>query len=410
MRTVVQLLLTSGLVVLVYLNCRLLYVPLLEPVQGSAPINQAVVAQLQHLQGRLHNGAGQQMQELYPEGFVYLNALYALTWTELLPHLPPASALRHQARRETEWALREMQSPAAQAIFERDLPLPYGAFYQGWSAYCLGRYLHALPPAQRDTAAVRRFRQQCALIAVALDSSSSPFPESYSGAAWPADGVMCVAALAWHDRLQPPQYQDVIRQWLQAVDSRLDTHQLIPHEVQAGSGVVRTPARGSSQSQLLNFLIEIDSTYAQPHFHRYRALFLTSRLGLPGVLESPKGTAAAEDIDSGPVIWGVGGAASIVGRRTMQRFGDTTTTVGLRNSIEAFGLPRHTSEGKSYLLGQLPIADAFIAWTNAAAPHKQLRASTGWRTSFQLLSGAVAFCIAGLWRLTLRRKPKSPDA
>lgn len=410
MRIVARLLLGSVLVVTLYLNWQLLYTPRLEPVQGSAPINQEVIAQLQHLQGRLHDGAGAQMQELYPEGFVYLNALYALTWTELLPHLPPASGLRQQARRETEWALREMQSPIAQAIFEPELPLPYGAFYQGWSAYCLGRYLHALPPAQRDTAAVRRFRQQCAFIATALNSSSSPFPESYSGAAWPADGVMCVAALAWHDRLEPPQYHAVIQQWLRAVSSRLDAQRLIPHEVKAGSGAVRTPARGSSQSQLLNFLIEIDSAYAQPHFRRYRALFLTSRLGLPGIRESARGTTDVEDIDSGPVIWGVGGAASLVGRRTMQRFGDSTTAVGLRNSIEAFGLPWHGSSGKFYLGGQLPIADAFIAWSNALAPQKQFRASAGWRTSFQLLSGAVAVCVTGLWHLSSRKKPQSPDA
>ncbi|MDU0371932.1 hypothetical protein ACFPAF_16140 [Hymenobacter endophyticus] len=409
MRAVVRFLLAGGLVVLAYLNWQLLYTPQLEAVQGF-PVNQEVVAQLQFLQGRMHDGAGEHMQAFYPEGFVYLNALYALTWTELLPHLAAGSALHKQARRETEWALREIQSPTAQSIFEPELPLPYGAFYQGWSAYCLGRYLHALPPAQRDTAAVQRFRQQCALIATALNNSSSPFPESYRGAAWPADGVMCAAALAWHDRLEPPQYPAVIQQWLGAVSSRLDAHQLVPHEVEAGSGAVRTPARGSSQSQLLNFLIEIDSAYARPHFQRYHALFLTNRLGLPGIRESAQGTAVTEDIDSGPVIWGVGGAASLVGRRTMQRFGDTTTALGLRNSIEAFGLPWHNDNGKSYLLGQLPIADAFIAWGNAVAPQQQLRAAAGWRTSFQLLSGAVALCIVGLWRLTNRKKQHSPDA
>ncbi|RSK35459.1 hypothetical protein [Hymenobacter metallilatus] len=380
-----------------YLNYQLLYTPRLVPVQGR-PVNAEVIGQLQFLQDRMHSGAGQQMQELYPEGFVYLNALYALTWTELLAHVPPASALHQQASRETKWALGEMQSPAAQAIFEPDLPLPYGAFYQGWSAYCLGRYLYALPPAQRDTADLHRFDRQCALIAAALAASPSPYLESYRGAAWPADGVLGVAALAWHDRLQPPQYHRVIRQWLRAVNSRLDARQLIPHEVKAGSGAVLTPARGSSQSQLLTFLVEIDSAYAQPHFQRYRALFLTSRLGLPGLLESAKGTAATEDIDSGPVIWGVGGAASLVGRRTMQRFGDTTTAVGLRNSIEAFGLPWHGGSGKSYLLGQLPIADAFIAWSNSLEVHRTLHTTHPWRRTFQLLSGLVVVGTVLLWR------------
>ncbi|RSK51439.1 hypothetical protein [Hymenobacter rigui] len=401
MRTFLRLPLAGLLLLIIYLNYQLYYNPPLALVRDR-PVNQDVVAQLQFLRGRMHQGAGAQMQELYPEGFVYLNTLYALTWTELLPQLPPASALHTEALTEVKWALQEIQSPAAQTIFEHDLPLPFGAFYQGWSAYALGRYLHALPPSQRDTASLRLFNRQCTGIATALAGSPSPWLESYAGAAWPADGVMCVAALAWHDRLQPPRYQGVIQQWLRAVDSRLDANRLIPHEVKAGSGMVLTPARGSSQSQLLNFLVEIDSPYARQHFQRYRALFLTTRLGLPGVLESARGVAATEDIDSGPVIWGVGGAASIVGRRTMQRYGDTTTAVGLRNSIEAFGLPWHSGTGKSYLLGQLPIADAFIAWSNSLAPHKQLVAATGWRTAFQVASALIIACITVLWRLTKR--------
>ncbi|MCA8831410.1 hypothetical protein LF252_12300 [Hymenobacter sp. BT728] len=355
----------------------------------------------------MHQGAGAQMQELYPEGFVYLNALYALTWTELLAHLPTTSALRQEAAAETQWAIQEIQSPAATSIFEEELSLPRGAFYQGWSAYALGRYLAALPPQQRDSAQAEHFQRQCSTIAQALATSSSPYLESYSGAAWPADGVMCVAALAWHDRLYAPRYQALIQRWVRAVDTHLDGHRLIPHAVHAGSGRVLTPARGSSQSQLLNFLVEIDSAYARQHFLRYRARFLTSRLGLPGIREATEGEPDAEDIDSGPVIWGVGGAASIVGRRTMQRYHDTTTAVGLRNSIEAFGAPWQSCGEKRYLFGQLPIADAFIAWSNSLEATRPIGAVAGWRTIFQLVSAAV---VAGtVWLLWLTR-PKNKKA
>jgi len=399
LRRLFQLLLTGILLILAYLNFQLYYQPQLELVAGR-PVNRDLVQQLRFLRTALHHGAGEQMQELYPEGFVYLNALYALTWLEILPQLPPASPLAQEARTEARWAIRELQSPAATRTFDQNLPLPYGAFYQGWSAYVLGRYLAALPPARRDSADWRQFRRQCALIAQALPAGASPYPESYAGAAWPADAVMGVAALAWHDQLQPPRYRPLIRQWVGAVDVRLDANGLIPHQVRAGTGAVLEPARGSSQSQLLNFLFEIDSTYARQHFRRYRALFLTSRLGLPGVREAALGALPTQDVDSGPVIWEVGGAASLVGRRTMQRFGDSTTALGLRNSIEAFGLPWHGAEGKYYLAGQLPMADAFIAWGNSLDPHRLLTGSAFWRTSFQLLSALVALlATGGLWLL-----------
>ncbi|MCB2378079.1 hypothetical protein LGH70_10830 [Hymenobacter sp. BT635] len=381
------------LTVLAYLNYRLYYPPQLRPA------DEEVVQQLRFLRTELHErNAGERMQQLYPEGLVYLNSLYALTWTELLPHVPANSRLGREARTEAHWALQQLQSPVALSVFNPDLPLPYGAFYQGWSGYVRARYLAALPPAERDAADQHRFQEQCALIAAALETSASPYLESYAGAAWPADGVVAIAALAWHDRIYTPRYQALIQRWLAAVDTRLDAHGLIPHEVKPGSGAVLKPARGSSQSQLLNFLFEIDSTYARTHFQRYRALFLTSRLGLPGLTEAAAGAPATEDIDSGPVIWGVGGAASLVGRRTMQRFGDTTTAQGLRNSIEAFGLPWHDSGGKYYLLGQLPIADAFIAWSNSLSPHQPLTSPEHWRWRFQLLSaGLAALAIGGLW-------------
>ena len=403
MRTLGQLICGGLLLLVLYLNTKLFYEPQPAP-EGAYPLNQEVVSQLQFLRGEIHQGAGAEMQELYPEGFVYLNALYALAWIELLPHTAPGSALQQEARTEAQWALRELQAPAAQLTFDADLPLPLGAFYQGWSAYCAGRYLAALPPSQRDSAELGRFRRQCALIAGALSSSSSPYLESYAGAAWPADGVMGAAALAWHDRLQPPQYGSLLKEWMRKVRQQLDAQSLIPHSVQATTGLVQEPARGSSQSQLLNFLVEIDSTFAHQQFRQYSRLFLTRRLGLPGVQESAIGAPPTEGIDSGPVIWGVGGAASLVGRRTMQRFQDTTTAVGLRNSIEAFGLPWHGTAGKFYLGGQLPIADAFIAWSNSLEPHKPLHAAFGWRTAFQLLSAAVmALLLVPLW-FTRRRQ------
>ncbi|WP_139925904.1 hypothetical protein [Hymenobacter sp. DG01] len=404
MRWLLRLVLGSWLVLLVYLNTRLYYQPTLAPT-GPARINQDVVQQLQFLRTKMHAGAAEQMQALYPEGFVYQNALYALTWIELLPHLPVQSALRQEAQAEADWALRQIQSPEGRLAFDPALPLPYGAFYQGWSAYVLGRYLAALPTAQHLPADVTHFQRQCAAIATALRAGPTPYPESYSGAAWPADGVMCVAALAWHDRLLPAAYRADLSTWLRTVDQHLDSRQMIPHQTSATTGGVVEAARGSSQSQLLNFLLEIDSAYAQTHFQRYRAHFLTARLGLPGVQESARGAQLTEDIDSGPVIWGVGGAASIVGRRTMQRYGDTATALGLRNSVEAFGMPWSSAAGKRYLFGALPIADAFIAWSNSLETSHAMHTTQPWRRKFQLLSGVVAAgCLLGLWGLRRFRR------
>ena len=89
----------------------------------------------------------------------------------------------------------------------------------------------------------------------------------------------------------------------------------------------------------------------------------------------------------------------------MQRYGDTTTAVSLRNSIEAFGLPTRGRHGKRYLFGQLPIADAFIAWGNSVEASRELRSRDQWRGTFRGLSALVILVLAGFsyWLQPRRR-------
>jgi hypothetical protein len=403
MWTLLRVPLVLLLLLLVYLNYQLYYQPTFELV-GGCPVNQDLLQHARFLRTRLHQGAAEEMQQLYPEGFVYLNALYGLTWVELAAGAPDSTAMYREALREVAWAVRAIDSPTGRSTFEQDLPIPYGAYYAGWSTYLLGRYLAVQPATHRNPAAVAQFEQGCALIARGITQNATPYPESYSDAAWPADGVVCLAALATHDRVLPPRYQPTIRQWLARVDTHLDSLGLIPHKTNAQTGAVVQAAMGASQSQILNFLFEVDSAYARQHFLRYRQHFLTSRFGLPGMRESAQEAPNAEHIDSGPVLLDVGGAASIVSRRVMQRYGDHTTAIGLRNSIEAFGVPLALGGPKRYLFGQLPIADAFIAWSNSLEANRAMESSASWRLRFQGLSALVA---AGLLRLlfVLRRKP-----
>jgi hypothetical protein len=109
---------------------------------------------------------------------------------------------------------------------------------------------------------------------------------------------------------------------------------------------------------------------------------------LPGILQYKKGTAGKTDADSGPVIFGVGGPASIVGLRVMSLMKENETAIGLRNSIETFGFGTGRSEQKKYLFGKLPMADVFICWANSTEtnPGTELTTEKHWRIKFQLYS------------------------
>jgi len=370
--------LVLGLLALLLLlfNCNFHYSPDFDSSAAGA-YNEDVHHQLLHLKNRMHDGAAVDMQAIFPEGFLFMSALYGLAWADLVSGLPineltDEEHTVYEAHEEIDWALANIASNTGRRPFREDLPLPYGVFYRGWENVLLGRKVRLLAPADTSSAQVLTFRQNSDAIAAAFDAAPGTYLESYRNAVWPADNVVAIASLAAHDRhFNSSRYKSTIENWLTKVKANLDpTTGLVPHHTDVRTGAVIHGARGSSQSLMLSLLPDIDSAFAAGQFAIYEKLFVTERLGLPGVREYPLGTEGGGDIDSGPVIWGIGGAASLVGQRAAAKNGRHDLYLGLRNSVEAFGLAHTLFGRKKYLFGQLPIADAFIAWSNAVEHSK----------------------------------------
>ena len=383
-----------------YLNVRMYYEPITNESSGHV-YNSSVYAQLQFLKEAMHNGAGDEMQMIFPEGFVYINALYGLSWADAIEYADKESAYFQEGIVEITWALEQINSDKGRFNFSENLPLAYGAYYTSWNSYLRGKALSVQEEKGRKQSDIQTFKNDCYRLAEALEDADTPYLESYVGSAWPADIVTGVAALALYDKMFKPRYDSLIDVWVDKVKNNLDPQTgLIPHKA-AASWSKLEGARGSSQSQMLCFLKEIDEPFANEQFAKYKELFLAYRAGLPGIREYPKGIEGRGDIDSGPVIFGIGGAASIVGQRAMYEFGETEVYEGLRNSIEGFGAAYTSDSKKRYVFGQLPIADAFICWSNAVEnkPSGHVDAAN-WRLSFQLISLVVLVILAlGVWKM-----------
>ena len=365
LRWPIRIVATLAILFVLYVNIRLLETPVCDPAGADfAPVD--VVKQLHFLKKALHEEkAAEDMQLLYPEGFVFLHALYALTWCEVVENLPFESVGWQEGLGEIAFSVDALDSPAARSVFNPDLPLAYGAFYRGWSAYVRGNFLAVQTPQMRDSAVVRQFQGECQSIARAISGTAQPYLESYRHLAWPADNIVCLAALDWHDRMFEPRFQDVRTEWLRRIKNNLDPGlHLIPHGYDLEREKPLEGVRGSSQSLMLVFLADIDSAFAADQYRKYRDHFLTSRLGMPGVREYPRGQSGLGDVDSGPVIAGIGAAASIVGLKTALRFGDRETATGLYLGLNALLLARSDKDEKYCLFGQLPMADAFLAWSS----------------------------------------------
>jgi hypothetical protein len=328
------------------------------PVPSDELGHARALAQFHYLKGEMHGGAPQEMQRLFPEGAPFAYALYGLAACNLADRV--VEEQRKELLDEARWSLDQLDSDEVKGRFPLLLAPDHGAFLSGWTAYLHGNLLGALYATERSDEEIARFRARCDTIAGTLAHSEQPFIES-NGMAWPADVMVCVAALAQHDALFPSFYSSIIQDWVRVVEDRLDESGMLAHAWDPVRDAPRTSARGSSMALMNVFLPTIDSSLAKKQFKLFKQNFLSSRFGLPAVLEHPIGTSGHGDIDSGPLIFGIGPAATIVGAGACRRNGDVAGALALESTVDAFGFTTG-AEVRRYLFGALPIADLFIVW------------------------------------------------
>lgn len=371
--------------------------------------NEELYHQLQFLKEELHNKqAGKQMQDIFPEGFMFINSLYMLSWINFLDEVKPNSEIYEEAKQEIDWTLKEIYSEEAKSIFDNSLSLEYGAFYSGWSNYVLGKklILESKNGISSDSTQLNLFKEKCNQISLATQKSVSPYLETYRNQTWAADMVVCMAALNLYKeifeiektqeyRTKIEEYNKVTKEWITKVKTRLDsTTGLIPHACEESQGFTDETARGSSQSLTLNFLPKIDSAFAKSQYKIYKELFVEEHFGLNGIREYPKDTEGDGDIDSGLMILGIGGAASIVGQQAAAKNNDWILYHELRNCIETFGATYIYKEEKKYIFGQLVMVDAFAAWSNSVEHSDSYdKMDKNWREKVQIFSFLIVLIL-----------------
>ena len=92
-----------------------------------------VLLQLNFLETELkHNNLGERMQYLFPEGYVFIHALYGLSWCELaLADSSQNKTLKAKTIKESLYAFDQIDSEKATSTFQIELIPENGIFYCG---------------------------------------------------------------------------------------------------------------------------------------------------------------------------------------------------------------------------------------------------------------------------------------
>lgn len=329
---------------------------------------ETAIAQLRFLEESLDEGGAGRMQSFFPEGYVFTWALYGLGSANVARALSPLDSRRGEALRAAREAVLHVDADHAKAPFASDMEPRYGAFYSSWSLYLRGATLRASGAADPAPFDLDRYERDCDSLASALSRSDSPFLPSYPGAVWPVDTVVGVAALAIADPVLGHRYTSIIARWLERARQRLDPELgAISHAASLDGRAIGGP-RGESLALMSYVLVDVDPSFARQQYDVLRQSFVDYTWGVPGVREYPRGVEGHEDIDSGPIVLGFSGPATVVGAGAAIANGDEDLATTLLAAAEVVGLPIEIAGRRRYAGGVLPVGDAFLVWARSAPP------------------------------------------
>lgn len=349
------------------------------------------------------------MQSIFPEGWFFSHALYAFSWVNvgLVTEDP---LLKQQAIREVRWVLKRMETPDGLEPFLEDTQVKHGVFYLGWRNRLLGGLLALDPGDGKVTDERALFRRQSEELAQAFLTTPSRHLDAYPGHAWPCDNVIALASLRLHDELFDVKYQGVIDFWLDFTQKHLDPRTgMIGHKIDGRNGEILIQPRASTQVYIHAFLPELNSDFAHQQYGLFREIFVENWLGYLPVREYPKGLSGVGDIDTGPLILGISPSATVVSIAAARANGDFELAERSVILSETVGFPWTFGAEKSFGLGQLVVADAFLVWGKTLVPwvptpETSYPATTlsWWRFRLHLLSVLLLAFLGGgirwMWR------------
>lgn len=242
----------------------------------------------------------------------------------------------------------------------------YGVFYASWSLYVRSAVLRASGPNDPEPFDRKQFEADCDSLALALANSHTPFLDSYPGAAWPVDTTVGIAALAIADPYLGHRHRATIARWLELARQRGVPRSGALSHTASPEGRPGGVPRGGSLAMMSFVLADVDPEFAKRQYDALRDSFVDYRWGIPAVREYPHGMNGAPDVDSGPILLGFSGPASVLGAGAAIANGDQALATTLLSITELVGMPVEMDGGRRYAGGYLPVGDAFLAWARSA--------------------------------------------
>lgn len=328
-----------GLVLLSYVFLCLItpYIKLLK--------NRSDKNQINYLSEIIDKGYDNTLQDRFPEGKIFSNALLALSTIEYCDN---NLIFNVKYSRIVDNCIRRIQSKKATKIFNEDMTPKYGMFYNGWSNLVYTTYkesqLFKYSATQENvTEASNEIEER---ISSTLNDSLRTI-DSYAGTNWPADNMIGISSIS-NDTLKA--------KWIEVLITNAKHNSgLINH---ASSNV--SEIRGSSNAMITYCLGKSHYQDIEHYNEVFRSTLVDEYIGIQLVKENENGSNSM-DVDSGPVVFGYGASATIMNIKTQASLGNENSRLTWA-AMNTIALPINIFNKKYYLMKKEPMFDLFMLW------------------------------------------------
>lgn len=238
---------------------------------------------------------------------------------------------------QDEWAAKQFTFPAPKVYASNAIeaatllvidPKQAGWVQQHWGTNYLTRenafyrmlVISALTSHARltgDTSHLDLLRSQVETLSSEIAASPHGLLDDYPGQCYPGDVLMAIAMIRKADQVLGSDHPDFCAQAIRGFQgARTDTLGLVPYAADARNGVAIGPSRGCGNSYVSLSAPSLWPEQAQKWYELYEMHFWQVGSVMTGFREFPKHMTGMDwygDVDSGPVIGGIGFAASAFG-------------------------------------------------------------------------------------------------
>jgi hypothetical protein len=196
-------------------------------------------------------------------------------------------------------------------------------------------------------------------------------PSYATGYRWPADQSATLASLARYDCGHGADVaQQPLQRWRGYMLARaMDDALGLPWSEATGRARGARDPRGCALAWQTRFLQEVDATLAATWWRQFKVHYLVDRLAGVGFREWPPGRERAADIDSGPIVAGVGAAATALAIAAARVMDDGLLATRLQATAFLVGQTTRVSP-RLARAANTALASAILYLGKYATPHR----------------------------------------